>query len=197
MLKKFFLITFLFVSAMLQADITGPLTTYSENEGYTTVGFVEFHGNRERAREIMADFEDYENWLLEGLRKDDPDAGKLTCTLNDLRYYPEEKTFKVSFSFNIFFLKHKEYTLPFLIKEIEYDESGKMKGIKLEADKTHKSNKFLEELVYTLSLEDDLILYTGKCRLKGLARAFFSLRLYKKNIEWYIFKFAENFINEF
>lgn len=196
-MKRLFFLLIFFVSVLAHADVIIPQTSFSEEIGYTTIGIVEFDGDRERASEIMADFGSYEKWLLVGLRKEDPEAEKLTCTLNDIKYYPDRNLFRVNFSFNIFFLKHKEYTMPFLIKETEYDENGKLKSITLEADKTHKTNKFIAELIYTLTLEDHVLMYKGQCRLKGLAKAFFTLRLYKKNIEWYICRFASNFINEF
>lgn len=192
--RYLFLALLIFCTLPLSADISKPYTTYSEENGYTTIGFVNLDAPFEKAQDVILDFAGYENWLLDGLTRDDPEAKKLIVTLNRLEYDSEYSDLTVYFSFNIFFLKNKEYSLPFILKKLD-DGSG----VVLTADSDHWSSKFISKLVYTIKLDQmpsGLVLnYSGDCKLRGFADRCFNLRLYKKNIEWYIYKFASNFVN--
>ena len=75
-----------------------------------------------------------------------------------------------------------------------------MRPSRLDVVKESRITKIIDTLTYTISIEHQgdtaTIYYTGQCRLKGIAARFFTLNLYKKNIEWYIRTFAKNLMNK-
>ena len=183
-------------NAWADDTIPTPVTTYSRESGYNTQGQISLSTSREKIEAVLWNFADYENWLLDGLTRNDPEAKRLTCTLNSMHYIPDKNQFKVYFSMNIWFLKNREYSISFAISPME---DGKV-GIRLDVVESGRITKIIDTLTYTISIEHQgdtaAIYYTGQCRLKGLAARFFTLGLYKKNIEWYIRTFARNFIRK-
>ncbi|MBR4159132.1 MAG: hypothetical protein IKT97_03630 [Spirochaetia bacterium] len=198
----FLLIGFLLVdflafleNASAEDSIPAPVTTYSREEGYKTQGQISLTATKDKTDAILWNFADYENWLLDGLTRNDPEAKKLTCTLNSMKYIPDKNQFKVYFSLNIWLLNNREYSISFTVNPMENVKDG----IKLDVVESGKIAKLIETLTYTISIEyqgnSAIINYTGHCKLKGLAARFFSLRLYKKNFEWYVRTFAKNLMN--
>ncbi len=168
--------------------IPAPKTTYSRENGFYTEGFIPFSAPREKADALLWDFAGFEDWLLDGLTRNDPEARKLTCTLNSMSYLSGKNMFRIYFSLNIWFLKKKEYSILFTVSPLDNGENG----IRLELYEDGRTERIIDKLSYTISL-DERISYTGHCKLKGLAARFFTLGLYKRNIEWYIRTFAANF----
>ena len=186
----------LFAEPVLSADeIPAPVTTYSREEGYNTEGYVKTTATKDKVDAILWNFADYENWLLDGLTRDAPEARKLTCTLNSMKYLADRNMIKVYFSLNIWLLKNREYSIMFTINPLEGED-----GIKLSVHDEGRIAKIIDRLVYTISAKfegDEVTLqYTGRCKLKGIAARFFTLGLYKKNVEWYIRTFANNFLRK-
>ena len=176
------------------SDIPEPVTTYTWEDGYRTCGNIPISASREKIDAVLWNFRDYENWLLDGLTRSDPEAKKLTCTLNSMEYLPDSNIFRIYFSMNIWLLRNREYSIMFTVSPLENSN-----GIKLEVYKEGKIEKIIDSLVYTISTDyqdsTTTVYYTGNCRLRGIAARFFTLNLYKKNIEWYIRIFARNFMN--
>ena len=186
----------LFAGPFLTAEeISDPVTTYSREEGYNTNGSITFSAPKEKIDAVLWKFGDFENWLLDGLTRDDPEAKKLTCTLNHMSYLSDENMFKIYFSLNIWFLKKKENSVLFTVSPLEGEE-----GIKLELYEDGRTAKIIETLCYTIAIsrQGDMttLSYTGHCKLKGLAARFFTIGLYKKNVEWYIYTFVRNFFKK-
>ena len=133
---------------------------------------------------------------MDGLTREDPEAKKLTCTLNDMEYIPDVNQFKIYFSLNFWFLRNWQNSIKFTVSPME----NAKEGIKLDVVKESRITKIIDTLTYTISIEYQgdtaTIYYTGQCRLKGIAARFFTLNLYKKNIEWYIRTFAKNLMNK-
>ena len=78
-----FLLLGLFTGPFLPADETeDPITTYSREEGYSTYGQISLSASKEKIDAVLWNFADYENWLLDGLTREDPEAKKLTCTMS-------------------------------------------------------------------------------------------------------------------
>lgn len=196
-MRSFCCILFLIFSAFpFQAysqEISKPVTTYSPQEGYYTEGSVTLFQSRDKIDAVFWNFKEYDTWLLDGLSRDDPEAKKLTCTLNRIIYEEENERFRVYFSFNFWFLRNREYSLPFKIEK--HPDSN---GLTLSVITGERTGRFIEDLEYSFIFDtqgnNSTLHYTAECRLKGFADRFFSLRLYKKNIEWYIYTFANNFI---
>lgn len=186
----------LFTGPFLAADeISAPVTTYSREEGYNTNGSISFSASKEKTDAVLWNFGDFENWLLDGLTRDAPEAKRLTCTLNSMKYLPDRSIFKVYFSLNIWLLRNREYSIMFTVNPLEDKE-----GIRLEVYEDGRTEKIIESLGYTISVKHQgdvaTLDYTGHCKLRGLAARFFTLGLYKKNIEWYIRTFANNFLKK-
>ena len=186
----------LFITATLTADeISAAVTTYSREDGYSTYGQISLSSTKEKTDAVLWNFADYENWLLDGLTRDDPEAKKLTCTLNSMKYLQERNIFRILFSLNIWFLKNREYSIMFTVNPLENGADG----IRLDVVDDSRTTKIIDTLSYTISIDYQgdkaTIYYTGQCKLRGIAARFFTLNLYKKNIEWYIRTFAKNFMN--
>ena len=193
-LLLYLLLLGLFANPVLPAtEISDPVTTYSGEDGYNTYGYIKFSAPKRKIAAILWNFADYENWLLDGLTRDDPEAKKLTCTLNHMNYLSDENMVRVYFSLNIWFLKNKEYSVLFDIIPL-----GGGTGIKVDLHEDGRTAKILASLFYTISIRfegnEAVLEYTGHCKLKGLAARFFTMNLYKKNVEWYIRTFANNFL---
>ena len=178
-----------------EEPIPAPVTTYSNQEGYSTHGQISISATKEKTDAILWNFADYENWLLDGLTRNDPEAKKLTCTLNSMKYLPDKNMFKIYFSLNIWFLRNRESAIMFSISPMD---DGR-EGIKLDVVPEGRITKIIDTLRYTISIDYQenkaTIYYTGQCKLRGIAARFFTLNLYKKNIEWYIRTFAKNLMN--
>lgn len=190
------LLLILSITAVLTADeISAPVTTYSREDGYNTYGQISLSSTREKTDAVLWNFADYENWLLDGLTRDDPEAKKLTCTLNSMKYLHDRNIFRILFSLNIWFLKNREYSIMFTVNPLENGTDG----IRLDVVDDSRTTKIIDTLSYTISIDYQgdkaTVYYTGQCKLRGIAARFFTLNLYKKNIEWYIRTFAKNFMN--
>ncbi|MCQ2604266.1 MAG: hypothetical protein MJ215_04395, partial [Spirochaetia bacterium] len=148
---------------------------------------------------ILGDFSSYDSWILNGLKDGDDDAKNLICTLNSIRYIQDKELFKVGFSLHVWPFKGKNYSIPMLVRDVERDDDGNIMSFQLEADKHHSTHKLIENLVYSFELQDGKyekkLKYNGICKMRGLARAIFTLRMYRRNIEVYICRFAENFLD--
>ena len=187
----------LFTGPFLPAsEISAPVTTYSNSEGSSTHGQISLSSSKEKIDAVLWNFADYENWLLDGLTRENPEAKKLTCTLNDMKYLPEENQFKIHFSLNFWFLRNWENSIKFSVNTMD----DGTEGIKLDVVKDSKITKIIDTLTYTISVDYQgdkaTLYYTGQCRLRGIAARFFTLNLYRKNIEWYIRTFAKNFMEK-
>lgn len=180
------------VFPLTASEISTPVTTYSREDGYSTHGKILLSASREKIDAVLWNFRDYENWLLDGLTRDDPEARKLTCTLNSMEYLEDRNMFRVYFSLNIWFLKNRDYSIMFTVNPL----NDGTEGIRLDVVDESRITKIIDTLSYTISVKHDAgaatIYYSGQCKLKGIAARFFTLGLYKKNIEWYIRTFAKN-----
>lgn len=183
-------------SPLTASEIPTPVTTYTREEGYNTHGQISLSASKEKIDAVLWNFGDYENWLLDGLTRDDPEAKKLTCTLNRLEYLEDQNSFRVYFALNIWFLKNRDYSIVFKVNPLD----DGTEGIRLDVVHESRITKIIDTLSYTISIKHDgntaTIYYTGRCRLRGIAARFFTLGLYKKNIEWYIRTFAKNLMNK-
>lgn len=199
-MKKAVLIFLFFLPSFLYGEIHAPETIYSKESGYFTWGIIELGDNGETAEEVMANFQRYGDWLLDGLKKSDPEAEELICNLNDLIYDKEGNYFRINFSFNVWFFRKKGYSLPFYIKDIVRISDNKVRAFKIEADRNHKSSKIIEKLTYIFQIKENNgkkeLFYAGLFKLRGFADFIFTLKMYKKNVEWYVYKFAGNFLRE-
>ena len=191
------LLAFFAAPSLLAADeISDPVTTYSREEGYSTYGQISLSASKEKIDAVLWNYADYENWLLDGLTRDDPEAKKLTCTLNSMKYLEDQNMFRVYFALNIWFMKNRDYSIMFTV-----NPSGDgTEGIRLDVIDDGRITKIIDTLSYTISIDYQgdkaTLYYTGQCKLRGLAARFFTLNLYKKNIEWYIRTFAKNFMKK-
>ena len=195
--RKIAALLFLFCALFASADeIPAPVTTYSNQEGYSTHGQISLSAPKEKIDAVIWNFGDYQNWLLDGLTREDPEAKKLTCTLNDMEYIPDVNQFKIYFSLNFLLLRNWQNSIKFTVSPME----DAKEGIRLDVVKESRITKIIDTLTYTISIEYQgdkaTIYYTGQCRLKGIAARFFKLNLYKKNFEWYVRTFAKNLMNK-
>ena len=190
------LLCLLAATSLPASEISEPVTTYSRDEGYNTYGKISISASKERIDSVLWNFGDYENWLLDGLTRDNPEAKKLTCTLNSTEYIRDKNMFKIYFSLNFWFLRDWDSSITFSVNPM----GNAKEGIRLDVVDDSRITKIIDTLSYTISIDYEgdtaTLYYTGQCKLRGIAARFFTLNLYKKNIEWYIRTFANNFMTK-
>ncbi|MBN2657197.1 MAG: hypothetical protein JXR86_09070 [Spirochaetales bacterium] len=170
-----------------------PYTEYTDNHFYITTGEVDFNLDVRDVGAVLLDYNGYSRWAFLGMQGVDKESEGLIAYFTDVRYSASEDLFYVIFDLNLIWPFGKKGS-EIAFKPIpQFDSAGKLVTLTLVPvlgnKMVHNANMLflLRETATGSALR-----YESRIRLAPILDFFFSLRSYKKNFEWYVFKLAEN-----
>ncbi len=171
-----------------------PQTLYTANKYFVTFGEMDFEKPIDEVATILLKYNDYSNWALNGMQGIDKESEGLIIYFTEIDYSPEQEVFIISFDVNLIWPFGSKGNRIDLKAVQNFNEYGELISITL----TPQINfKMVKEVLMEISLRNNensitSISYLTQIKLAGLLDLFFSLKSYKKNIEWYILKLTNN-----
>jgi len=171
-----------------------PQTIYTEDRFFVTTGELDFHQSREEVMITLMKYNDYSNWALNGMDGVDKESEGLLAYFTSIDFSIEENMFFVTFDLNLSWPFGRKDVLIKFKPHQTYSDKGDLQSIKLIPiiDTKHILDAELEFRFLENSNAGVSLAYSSKIRLSKFLDFFFSLRSYKRNFEWYVFKVAEN-----
>ena len=169
-------------------------TVYTKDRYFITTGTVMVKADGEKINSILMDTDNYSEWALVGMRREDPGTEKLPALLVDAWNVPSdtgERFMRVSFDLNRFLKKRGISTL--FAVDWTLGEKGIMDYLILDY---RGSGIYLKEASYAFLLtpvRDEIrIDFKCKVRLAALLDLFFTTRAYERNMSYYIEGLSDN-----
>ena len=190
---RFLFITLLLTTGSLFAD-ANPVTEYTEDRFFVTSGIVDFDQTVDEVSLVLLKYNDYSLWALEGMQGVDKDSEGLIAYFTDIQYTISQSIFIVTFDINLIWPFGSRGNVMEFLAHQEYNKNGELKSITLVP---RLETSMVQEAQLVLMIIDDRkggasVQYESRLKLSGFLDFFFSLKSYKKNFEWYIYKVADN-----
>jgi len=170
-----------------------PHTEYTEDHFYITRGEIDFELDVWEVGTVLLKYNDYSKWALRGMQGVDQESEGLIAYFTDVRYLARENFFLITFDLNLIWpFGRKGSQIRFRPLQA-FDSEGRLASITLIP---LMGNKMVHSAILEFNLREtetgSSLSYESRIRLAPLFDFFFSLRSYKKNFEWYVFKLTEN-----
>jgi hypothetical protein len=194
-MKHVILFLLFFNSVYLFAYIA-PQTIYTEERFFITTGELDFHQTMDEVSITLLKYNNYSKWALNGMQGINKESEGLIAYFTDINFSLEESLCLVTFDLNLVWPFGKKGIVMKFKPFQEYYDNGDLKSITLipliESDHVEAVEmEFI--LLKNKNIDGVSMTYTSRIRLSKFLDFFFSLRSYKRNFEWYIFKMADNF----
>jgi hypothetical protein len=191
-MKYIFTALVLFIPCLLSAYME-PLTVYTKDRYFVTTGEINFTHSIDEVSITLLKYNDYSRWAFVGMDGVDKESEGLLAYFTDIVYSVEENLFFVTFDINLIWpFGRKGRVLKFEPHQ-KYDGDGNLESITLIP---LLGTKMVEEAEMVFHLQEQRsgtsLYYESKIKLTKFLDFFFSLRSYKKNFEWYVYKMSDN-----
>ncbi len=191
-MKQIFTVLFLLLPFFLCAEME-PLTIYTEDRFFVTTGVVDFEQTVDEVSIALLKYNDFSQWAFRGMDGVDKESEGLIAYFTDIDYSPEENLFYITFDINaIWPIGRKGHIMQFQPHQ-SYNNDGSLKSITLVP---LLGTRMVEEANMVFYIEKNgpgaSLSYESRIKLSKFLDFFFSLRSYKKNFEWYVFKMSDN-----
>ena len=138
-------------------------------------------------------YNNYSDWAFNGMQGIDKESEGLIAFFTDISYSSSENLFSVTFDINLIWPFGRKGNVMKFRPSQTYSDSGELEAITLIPE---LKGKMVEAARLDLYVNNHgstaSVAYASRLKLSGFLDFFFSLRSYKKNFEWYIYKVAEN-----
>ena len=171
---------------------------YDDDSGtFTSTGTVPVAVSLSRLGVIAGDFRNYRKWALRQINQK-PKGGKFNVLIRDVYYRPGGSAghgaFDLIYDVNLIWpFGSKDNMATFDIVKVSKRADG---GIDRMVCKLGKTNKLLDRFDIDLRAEgnenESRVVFRNDVKFVSLVNAFFSLKQYKKNIEWRVIKVLDN-----
>lgn len=183
---------FLSIPLFLFAEVD-PHTVYTKDRFFVTTGEIDLQKSIDEVSIALLKYNEYSQWALNGMQGIDKESEGLIAYFTEINYLAESNLFLITFDLNLIWpFGRKGVELKFSPHQ-EYSETGQLKSIKMNP---LLGTKLVQEANLEFSLKEDRngvsIVYNSRIKLSEFVDFFFSLRSYKKNFEWYVYKVADN-----
>lgn len=172
---------------------TEPYTEYTENHFYITTGEIDFDLDVWEVGTVLLKYNDYSKWAFVGMQGVDKESEGLIAYFTDVRYSAQENLFYVTFDLNLIWPFGKKGSVIRFRPVQSFDDEGRLRSISLNP---MLGNKMVHSAIMMFELREtpsgSSLRYESRIRLAPFLDFFFSLRSYKKNFEWYVFKMTRN-----
>jgi len=190
---RYLLLFILFFIPLSLFAFLEPHTEYTEDHFYITRGELDFELDVWEVGTVLLKYNDYSRWALRGMQGIDKESEGLIAYFTDIRYSAGENLFYVTFDLNLIWpFGRKGSQLRFRPFQA-FDSEGRLASITLVPI---MGNKMVHSANLVFNLRETAtgssLSYESRIRLAPLLDFFFSLRSYRKNFEWYVFKLSEN-----
>jgi len=170
-----------------------PLTVYTEDRFFVTTGEIQFTHTLEEVSITLLKYNDFSRWAFKGMDGVDKESEGLIAYFTDIDYSPAENLFFVTFDINLIWpFGRKGHVMKFQPRQ-RYNDMGCLESITLIPI---LGSKFVEEADMVFFLREEgagtSLSYKSRIKLTKFLDFFFSLRSYKKNFEWYVYKMSDN-----
>ncbi|WP_172359152.1 hypothetical protein [Oceanispirochaeta sp. M2] len=161
-------------------------TVYRDDHVFETRGIVYVRGDMDDLNTVLLDVHDYRHWILDGLTRRSVQSDELPALLVDVLVDPKNSDeIKIIYDLNRF-LKFRGLSASFRT-EWDYGASGVLRSLSF----IYSGRKsYLREGRYTFNFTETAegigIEFVCEARLSGLLDLFFTVRIYDKNMSFYI-----------
>lgn len=187
------LFLFLFVSLAASGQIV-PRTEYTKDRYFVTTGELDFPLDAGDVAMALLKYNDYDHWALKGMQGVDKESEGLIVYFTGIDYSASEGVFLISFDINLIWPFGRKGLVMAMRPVQKFNSQGNLQSITLIP---LLGTKMVEDARLIFNLKDkpggSAISFESKIKLTKFLDFFFSLKAYKKNFEWYVFKVAENF----
>lgn len=177
-----------------------PYTSYTDDRYFVTTGEIDFQISSWDVSMTLLKYNEYSLWALTGMQGVDKESEGLIVYFTDIEYSSADDLFYITFDLNLIWPFRREGVVLKFRPEQTFSNDGRLESIRL-IPLLRKQLVEDAHLVFSISElpGGSSISYETRIRLTPFLDFFFSLRSYKKNFEWYVFKVTENlseFLNE-
>lgn len=171
---------------MIETEEIAFETVYRDDHVFETRGIVYVQGDLDDLNTVLLDVHDYRHWFLDGLTRRSVQSDELPALLVDVIVDPQNSDeIKIIFDLNRF-LKFKGLSASFR-QEWDYGASGVLRSLSFIYT---GRQSYLREGRYTFNFSESAegiqIEFVCEARLSGLLDLFFTVRIYDKNMGFYI-----------
>lgn len=189
---KYIIILF-FVMPCLAFASMEPKTVYTEDRFFVTTGEIPFAQTIDELCITLLKYHNYSDWAFQGMDGVDKESEGLIVYFTDVIYSPEENIFFVTFDINLIWpFGQKGQVMSFKTHQ-KYNDHSTLESITLTPLLGTKLVEEVEMIFYPTEKSSGTILYyESRIKLTKFLDLFFTLKSYKKNFEWYVYKMSEN-----
>ena len=167
-----------------------PLTVKEPGHVYITEGALLVPAGRDAVDRLVRDYPGFDAWMLRGLRERSDENRGHPALLTAVAYDADADLFTVYYDLKIIMTYHGQVAFhPVLVA----DDSGRVTAFRAELA---GSGAVLKDSVFVFRFDDapggTELDYRVWTRLSAFGDLFFTLRSYRRNMEWYIARLAEN-----
>lgn len=191
-MKHILTVFFLLLPFSLCAEME-PLTAYTEDRYFVTTGVIDFEQSVDEVSIALLKYNEFSQWAFKGMDGVDKESEGLITYFTNIDYSTGENLFYVTFDINaIWPIGRKGYVMQFRPFQ-SYNNDGSLKSITLVP---LLGTRMVEEANMIFYVEEKgvgtSLSYESRIKLSKFLDFFFSLRSYKRNFEWYVYKMSEN-----
>jgi hypothetical protein len=190
---KFALFLCLFILPLTLFAFSEPKTVYTEDRAYVTSGEIDFDLTLEEVGTVLLQFNRYSEWAFQGMQGVDKESEGLIAYFTEVEYSAESGLFYVTFDLNLIWPFGKKGNVIKFKPVQKFDREGQLRAIALVPQ---LGTRMVQSASVLFRLDESpggsTISYEARVKLTPFLDFFFSLRSYKKNFEWYVFKMTDN-----
>lgn len=190
---KFVLFFFLILTPLSLSAISEPTTIYTEDRVYVTTGEIDFDLTLEDVATVLLQYNKYSQWAFKGMDGIDKESEGLIVYFTDVEYSAETNLFYITFDLNLIWPFGKRGNVVKFKPVQKFDREGRLRAIGLVP---LLGTRMVRSAAVVFRLNEknrgSSISYEARVKLTPFLDFFFSLRSYKKNFEWYVFKMTDN-----
>lgn len=190
---KHFLTTLLLLLPYTLCAEMEPNTIYTEDRFFVTTGEIDFKQTVDEVSITLLKYNDYSQWAFKGMDGVDKESEGLIAYFTDIDYSIGENLFYITFDINaIWPIGRKGQVMTFKPRQ-SYNSDGSLQSITLIPQ---LGTRMVEEADMVFNIEENAygtsLSYESRIKLSKFLDFFFSLKSYKKNFEWYVYKMSDN-----
>lgn len=192
-MKRLSIFLLLALPSLLNA-YTEPRTEYTEDRYFVTTGELDFPVSPDEVSMVMLKYNDYDLWALKGMQGVDKESEGLLVYFTAIEYVAGRGMFLVNFDVNLIWPFGRKDSVLKMKTEQHFGSGGELESvtfIPIVGSKMVEDARI--EFRIRKTAEGTAIFFESRIKLSKFLDFFFSLRSYKKNFEWYVFKVAGNF----
>lgn len=193
MIMKYIPVIVIFLFSQILFAETDVQTFYTEDRYFVTAGEIRLKQPAEAVGLTLLKYNEYSDWALNGMQGIDKESEGLIAYFTEIVYSADTGLFLITFDINLIWPFGRKGNVMQFRPYQKYSPNGALESITLVPLLGYE---LIEDAELIFNLNDTVygssINFESRIRLSKFLDFFFSLRAYKRNFEWYVYKVADN-----